>query len=356
MKYRSYSTALSFFCAVMICLFWTTSEANENFNVWPTGKWKVSNPKVHGVDSRQINKIIARTSIKGNILIIRHGYIIAEYYKNEKKRDFSPNIYSCTKGIVSALVGQAIDQGFIKGVHQSVLDYFPDYDYYKSDKRKRKITIYHLLTMSSGLQGNEGFSEFNQIYLQPDWSKFILSKKVVADPGTIFNYNSVNAHLLSAILQEATNMTAYEYAKRNLFDPLGISIKSWEQNRQKENIGGWGIRMSLGDMAKFGYLYLREGRWENKQIIPSDWIKETIKKHKDQSGDWAGWGYGYNWNILPEVPQFTYSLIGGGGQKRYLVTVIPKLDIVTVYAGPLHHNQVFDLFRKHLYSAVDPMN
>lgn len=356
MKFRSFlilNGTLPFLFVLFIC---TSLIAKDVGTVWPKVNWPVSSPEKQGLDSKQIGKIIAKVSKKSNLLIIRNGYIVAEYYKNENKRQFAPNIYSCTKGVVSALIGHAIELGYIKDVHQNIIDYFPELDHSKFDRRKSDITVYHLLTMSSGLQGIEGFAEFNQIYLQPDWGTYILSKKMVSDPGTAFNYNSLHAHLLSVILQRATKMTAYEYANQHLFNPLNISIISWEQNLQKENIGGWGIRMSMSDIAKFGYLYLHEGRWGNNQIIPSEWIKESTKQHMSQSGDWSGWGYGYNWNILPDVPQFTYSLVGGGGQFRVLITAIPTLDIVAVYAGPLFHNQVFDLYRKHLYSAVTPAN
>jgi CubicO group peptidase (beta-lactamase class C family) len=328
--------------------------AEEPLHTWPTTGWKTSSPEEHGINSSMLDELYANERFTGNLLLVRHGFLVSERYDQEQGKAFAPHIFSCTKGIISALIGIAFHHGHLTSIQQPVLDFFPEYEFANRDERKQQMTLYHLLTMTSGLRWNEGFSQYMLIYRQPDWSKYILDQPMAATPGTRFNYNSANAHLLSAILQKTTGMTTLAYAERHLFEPLGISVVEWEQTPRGVYLGGWGVKMTLEDMAKFGYLYLREGMWKGQQVVPAEWIKESIQKHMDESGDFAGWGYGYLWTVVPDMPHSISTLLGGDGQHTYLITVIPDLDIVLVYAGVMHHNEMFQLMRTYLLPAVTP--
>jgi len=337
---------------LIICFTVPILHAVEHPDIWPTTGWQASNSEDHGINSSIFNEIYANESFTGNLLLVRHGFLVSERYDQEQGKRFAPPIFSCTKGIISALIGIALHRGHLTSIQQSVLAFFPEYELSNYDKRKQKMTLYHLLTMTSGLRWNEGFSQYMLIYRQPDWCKYILDKPMADTPGTRFNYNSANAHLLSAILQIATRMNTLGYAELYLFKPLGIHIVEWEQTPRGIYLGGWGMRMTLEDMAKFGYLYLQEGRWEGKQVIPTDWIKASTQQHVEESGDFAGWGYGYLWSAPPDMPYVVNTLIGGDGQHTCMITVIPDLDIVLVYAGLTNHEEMLLLMKKYLFPAV----
>lgn len=330
-----------------------TLYADKHPGIWPTTKWMISPPEKHGINSRMLNEMFTDERFKGNLLLLRYGFLVAERYDQEKGKKYAPHIYSCTKGIISALIGIALFQGDLTSIHQNVLDFFPDLKSVKRDGQKKQITLFHLLTMTSGLWWTDAAS-VRAIYNEPDWSKYILEKPMVADPGVRFNYSSGNAHLLSAILQKATKMTTLEYAQRYLFKPLGISSIEWEKNLNNVYLGGWGVKMTLEDMARFGYLYLRKGKWKDHEVIPAEWVAVSTQLHVKQSKDWARWGYGYMWNTPPDMPYKTSSLIGGSRHYTYLITLIPDLDIVLIYAGLTNHNEILQLLKTYLLPFVTP--
>jgi CubicO group peptidase (beta-lactamase class C family) len=327
--------------------------AEKHLGLWPTSKWKISSPEKHGINSSMLDEMFTDKRFKGNLLLVRYGFLVAERYDQEKGKKYAPHIYSCTKGIISALIGIALYQRNLTSIHQNVLDFFPDFKRVKRDEQKQQITLYHLLTMTSGLWWTD-VASVRIIYDEPDWSKYILEKPMVASPGVRFNYSSGNAHLLSAILQKATKMTSLEYAQRYLFKPLGISVVEWEKNPNNVYLGGWGVKMTLEDMARFGYLYLRKGKWKDHQVIPAEWVRVSLQQHVKQTKDWAKWGYGYMWNAPPDMPYATSSLIGGNRHYTYSITLIPDLDIVLVYAGLTNHNEMLQLMKTYLLPSVTP--
>ncbi|MGD8968925.1 MAG: serine hydrolase, partial [Anaerolineae bacterium] len=159
-----------------------------------------------------------------------------------------------------------------------------------------------------------------------DWVQFTLDRRMEAEPGTRWTYNGGASHLLSAIVQETTGMTALEFAKEHLFGPLGISEVVWSGGNQGRNYGGSGLQMTPHDMAKFGYLYLNEGLWDGKQIVPAAWVEASTTNHSPTPGVY----YGYQWWVMPWAGY--YSAIGARGQ--YIV-VLPELDMVVVFTSDL---------------------
>jgi len=188
------------------------------------------------------------------LLIIRNGYIVTEAYFSPYKQQRKHNIYSCTKSFTSALIGIAIDQGCIDSLDHKVLDFFPDHTFENDDSRKQAMTLGHLLTMRSGLDWPESsvsYSSSQNILMQmlwrPDWVQLVLDRPMAAEPGTTFNYNTGVSHLLSAILQEATGMSTFSFAREYLFEPLDISHVYWESGPQGVTFGG--------AVITFRYLY-----------------------------------------------------------------------------------------------------
>ena len=263
-----------------------------------------------------------------SVLIVRHGYIVTEAYFPPYEQDTKHDVWSVTKSFVSALVGIAIEKGYIDGVTQPVLDFFPDRAVANRDSRKEAMTLEHLLTMTSGLDWSDG-TQVQQMMWSRDWVQFILDRPMAAEPGTQLNYNSGNTHLLSAILQQATGMSALDFTREHLFEPLGISVVTWESDPDGISIGGWGIQMTPRDMARFGYLYSNDGVWDGQQVVPAGWVRASVEEHVEIEEPIEPWGLhiGYGWWVHQIG---AYAAHGRGGQFIY---VIPHLDMVVVFTS-----------------------
>jgi CubicO group peptidase (beta-lactamase class C family) len=257
---------------------------------------------------------------------------------------------SCTKSFISALMGIAIEQGKIEGVDQLMLDYFPERTIENLDEAKQAITLDNLLTMSAGFDWPGGIMEpiMNDMAQSPDWLQFVLDRPIVTEPGTQFLYNSGGSNLLAAVIEEATGMSAVDYAQQNLFDPLGITQVEWAQDPQGHTSGGYGLRLAPRDMAKFGYLYLNNGLWDGKQIVPAEWTADSTTKHID--ADPLSDGYGYQWWVDKNG---YYMALGYGGQ--YII-VKPDLNLVVVFTSGLVPNDFFTpetLFNSFILPAAE---
>lgn len=251
---------------------------NESFadqvkpEYWPTKQWRTSTPEAQGMDSKKLEEMESflenECSMMGSALIVRNGSIVFEkYYSGNESLAYS--IYSVTKSIISALIGIALDKGYIESIDQKLVTFFPEYESESTDLRLKKITIRHLLSMSSGFGINLAANRsMSMCYTQP----------IKTEPGIEAYYNSCSSHLLSGIISKSTNMSTSEFCYQYLFKPLGIEKPDWSNGIDGYTKGGSGLSMKTRDMAKVGYLYLNKGVWENKQIIPAEWIKASTQK------------------------------------------------------------------------------
>jgi CubicO group peptidase (beta-lactamase class C family) len=280
-----------------------------------------------------------------SLLIIRNGYIIAETYFPPYRRHTQHQIYSVTKSFISALVGIAIEQGFIDGIDDRVLDIFPQREFAHLDERKASLTLEHLLTMTTGLDWEEGLPTYQEMGRTEDWVRYVLDKPVTAEPGQQFNYCSGCSHVMSAIIQETSGMGTLEFAEKHLFAPLGIYNVDWEPDSSGIPNGGWGLQMTPRDMAKLGYLYLNDGVWDGQQIIPAEWVRTSVTEAIQVDEDWV---YGYQWWVNPSSG--AYAAIGLAGQ---LVYVIPELDTMVVFTAALADSSVlYELIDEYVVPAV----
>ena len=165
-----------------------------------------------------------------------------------------------------------------------------------------------------------------------DWVKCMIDLPMIEKPGTHFEYCNGASFLLAAILQKQTGMNALSFAEKNLFAPLGIYKIEWPSNPQGITIGWGQLRMRPRDMAKFGYLYLNDGLWDDMRIISSQWIKESTRKHTITT---RTPGYGYQWWIINDD---IYTAIGYDGQ---FIIVAPKKKLVTVFTSSLPLKQMY---------------
>jgi hypothetical protein len=166
--------------------------------------------------------------------------------------------------------------------------------------------------------------------------QFILDSKLAETPGSSFYYNTGASHLLSAIINKSTGHKIADYAEQKLLGPMGIKDVYWQEDPQGISFGGSGIYMTPQDMARFGYLFLQNGLWRDKQLVPESWVKQATSKKVDTPAGLAGYyGYGYQW----WMNNFGgYSARGFGGQYIF---VLPEYDIVAVFTGSLQGNAFF---------------
>ncbi len=331
-------------CCLAGCIGPSIVSTRRMPDYWPTGGWRTSTPEEQGMDSvllaRAIDFIREENLRVHSLLVVRNGYIVADAYFYPFAAGSKHDLASVTKSLTSTLVGIAVDKRYIKSVQQPVLGFFPNRSVANVDAKKRAMTLEHLLTMTSGLQCINEPSEvtLSQMMATPDWVQFMLDLPMSDKPGTRFVYNSGGSHLLSAIIRETTGMSASAFARKHLFEPLGISDVVWPFDPQGVDNCGWGdLKLTPHDMAKLGYLYLNEGRWDGKQVVSSEWVAAGTSKHVSFPGA-AHDGYGYQWWCW-WVPScgYGYSAVGRGGQRIF---VVPDKDmVVVVTAGASDRDQ-----------------
>jgi len=284
---------------------------------WPTEAWRVAAPEEQGMDAALLQQMLDAIDEQNlnidSVVVVHNGYIVTEKYYRPYKQDYLHDVYSITKSVVSALIGIAIREGYITGVDDLVLDFYPERTFENDDALKRSITLEHLLTMSSGLEW-----DWDEMVSTRDWVQYVLDQ-----------YSSGNAHVLSAIIQEASGLNACDFAQLYLFDPLGISDIRWNTDLDGIPKGGWGMAMKPRDMAKLGYLYLNQGVWDGRQVIPAEWIKASTERHIQVPEPLEPWDLymGYLWWLHEDGP---YAAHGTKGQFIY---VIPESDLVVVFTG-----------------------
>lgn len=263
-------------------------------------------------------------------LVLQDGKVIKEYYKKTEDANQLHKINSITKSITAALIGIAIDQGYILNIETPLSNLFPTLP-----ENKRSLTLYHLLTMTTGEKWEEfgnGVRFPNFFVKSKNWTQYALKRPLLEYPGTKMNYNSGSSHLLSALLQKITGMSTRQFAQQSLFDPLGITEYEWEQDPQGVYIGGFSMRMKTKDMLKIGRLFLQNGNWEGRRIISSDWIHQSIIPYFT-TYEYIG-SYGFHWWVLDrdkfDVPMNLYFAMGYGGQ--YII-VVPELNLTAAISS-----------------------
>jgi len=306
---------------------------------WPTEKWQISSPEEQGMDSSILDNLsdyIENDDFNyDSVVIVKNGYIVFEKYFNYNNENNTHHLFSVTKSFVSALLGIAIEQGYIQSIHQRVIDFFPDYTIDNLDEIKEEMTIEHLITMSSGFEWVSDFPRWYDMMAAPNQVQFMLDLPMEYSPGTHFKYNSGSCQLITAILQNTTGETALNFAQEVLFDPLGIDQFYWQFDKQGINIGGTLLYTTPRDMARLGYLYLNNGTWDGKQIVPKDWVINSTKPYFRSSMESTDYGY-YWW--LDRDGEYYYAW-GSEGQKIF---VIPDYDLVVVFTASSETHEPYE--------------
>lgn len=308
----------------------------QDARTWPTRAWETSAPEQQGMDSAALADLVKFGAAEkmDSLLVTRHGRIVAEAYYAPFRSGHRHRINSATKAVTGTLIAIALGNALLDSLDRRVLEFFPDRTIANLDDNKRAITIRHLLNMTSGLEWKERLDDsvpesFLAMEQSPDWQQFILDQPMAQPPGTAFEYNSGNSHLLSAIVNKLTGNTL-DYARAQLFGPLGITDLFWRRDPQGIPAGGAGLYLQPRDMAKIGYLYLRNGIWEGRQIVPPDWIDAVKRASVDMR--LPGLRYANQFWVLPD--RHVYMAVG---YHRQLIVVMPELDVVAVATGTRHY-------------------
>ena len=299
---------------------------------WPTKGWRKATPRDVGMNQAMLDEMLELIREQGvavdSVLVIRNGYlVIDEYFPPFSKGEKHP-VFSCTKSVVSTLIGIAIDEGYIERVDQRVLDFFPNRTIQNLSPWKDAMTLGNLLTMSAGFDARDsylyGWERLRSMLESNDPVQYVLDLPVAEKPGTRFEYTNGVSHLLSAIVSETTGMSASRFAEEHLFTPLNITDFVWEGDPQGRNWGFSNLHLTPDDMAKLGYLFLNEGMWDDEQIVSQEWVEAATTSHIEAT---LVDGYGYQWWVDSEG---YYQALGYNGQFIY---VVADYNLVVVFTG-----------------------
>lgn len=324
---------------------------------WP---WEKVSPESQNIASEDLEDMVEH--IKSNnlaihsIVIYKNGTIPFEEYFDPFTNEALHNLKSTSKGIISALTGIALEEGYINSIDESIFSYLSDYNV--DTTGKSNITIRNLLTMTSGLKWDENnLNSMYTFFVNKRIVKRVLDQSLVNEPGTTFNYNTGLTHLLSAIITEASGMSTLEFAEKFLFEPLNIEQIQWDTDREGYYIGGSELFLTPRAMTKFGVMYLNDGEYQGRQIVPEDWVIESTSTQIEGSSFGADIKYGFLWWLDISNPLFTYLedenrflAMGARGQRIF---IYPELDaVVVITADQRDESQCDKLIRDFILPAL----
>jgi len=297
---------------------------------FPAAEWRTSSPEAQGVDSEALVALMDAVEADRlpihSLHVVRYGHLLLDAYFHPFLQGERHDVASVTKSVTTTLVGLAIARGALPGLDAPVyplLGAAPP-----EDLRKQQIRLRHLLTTSSGLDC--GFAPYEREMLamaaSPDWVRYALDLPMRETPGARFAYCSPGFHLLSALVTRGTNLPAEDFARERLFAPIGIGDVRWPRDPQGISHGAGDLQLRPTDLLRLGHLFLRQGEWDGRQVVPGEWIAQATRRQVDATG---AQHYGLGWWVSTDIPGM-YQAAGRGGQR---LIVWPAKDIVVVVTG-----------------------
>jgi CubicO group peptidase (beta-lactamase class C family) len=331
----------------------------------PRDEWEVSTPEKQGLDPMLVAELYydaGKLNSIYSLLIVKNGYLVAEKYFNDGSIDLKSNLQSVGKSYTSALVGLAFDQGCLTSLDQPYLDYFPEYADQIDDPRKKQITIRHLLQMRSGYPWEESDRDLWDTFIKGDFLGLMVHAPLVNDPGTEFHYSNLSSHYLGVIVDRACGTPLRTFAEEQLFEPLGAQLGEWYTTASDDRypMGCGTIHATARDAAKFGLLYLDDGFFDERQVISSDWVHDSLASYTQNprtgtprvGPNFVRTGYGYQWWSLQSGEHHYSAALGHGGQT---IALLDEFDMVIVVTGDpffLEHNANAWKYEKQLKNLV----
>ncbi|MFD6138944.1 serine hydrolase domain-containing protein [Promicromonospora sp. NPDC060271] len=286
-----------------------------------------STPLAEGVEPAAVRRLIDsldRIEDVHSVLVLRHGRVIAEGGWHPHTTDRPHEMFSVSKSFTSTAVGFAVHEGLLT-LDDSVLDLLPDDAPADPSEHLRAMRVRDLLTMTTGHSAST-MEGINRTISLPGagWARAILAEPVEHQPGTRFVYNTGATYLLSAILHRLTGERLLDYLTPRLLAPLGITHATWEQDPDGIDTGGFGLSITIEEMAAFGQLYLQGGVWEGKQLVPAEWVAAATAKQVENGPGDSDWSQGYGYQFW-QCRHGAYRADGAFGQY---ILVWPEKDLV----------------------------
>ncbi|KAA2245757.1 serine hydrolase [Chitinophaga agrisoli] len=315
----------------------------------PGGFFPHASPESQGVSSKGILAFVEAANASGiswhSFMLLRHGKVVAEGWWNPFAQEFVHSLYSLSKSFTSTAIGFLVKEGKLD-INTPVISFFPKEVPANPSENLQAMTVKNLLTMNTGHETDTmpvmGSST-------KPWTQAFLEHPVVFKPGTHFLYNTGATYMLGAILHTITGQTLEQYLAPRLFQPLEITGYDWETSPQGLNTAGYGLRVKTEDIAKLGQLYLQQGQWMGKELLPASWVKDATSHQTDSqvnNGDWSQ-GYGYQfWRC-------THNAFRGDGAFGQYCIVMPDKDAVLAVTSQTPDMQKsLNIIWEHLLPAL----
>ena len=342
------------------------AHAERSPESWPTKVWPESTPEAQGLERAELESLHrefaeGRHGYVDGMLVVRNGAVVFEKsYRHDYDRLFegkgAPGLYnyfdpqwhpywkrsdlhtmqSVTKSVTSVLVGIALRRGEIPSVDARVMPYFAAFET-TPDARREAMTLRHVLTMTTGIRWDESSVPYTdpgnncaQMEASEDWIQYVLDQPMAYEPGQRYEYNSGATQLLSYLIRKATGREADEYAKEHLFGPLGIEY-AWKRTPRGLADTEGGLYVRPRDLAKIGYLFLKDGVWEARRLLPEGWVADSTTWRIDSSS--SDRGYGYKWWVLSREGPGSYAAYFANGFGGQYLIVVPELQLLAAFTG-----------------------
>ena len=309
-----------------------------------------STPEAEGISSAAVRSFIEAADKEINTLhsfmLVRHGKVIAEAWWKPEAADKRHVLWSLSKSFTSTAVGLAVEEGKLS-LDDPVLKFFKNEAPTESSENLKAMRVRDLLSMSGGHDVEPKFA----IDQGPSVKAF-LNHPVTHKPGTWFRYNTPGSYMLSALVTKATGQKVLDYLTPRLFEPLGIENPEWGATAEGYNFGGYGLFIRTEDIAKFGLLYLRKGKWNGKTLLPEKWVEAATSKQVDNSkapsAKTTDWQQGYGFQFW----RCQHNAFRGDGRDGQICLVMPEQDaVVAITAQTGQMQKELDLVWEKLLPA-----
>ena len=288
--------------------------------------WIEKSPESIGLDAIEVNQLMDFVKIPEfntqAAILIQGNYIIAEYYGEGYDKSSLVTSWSVAKSFTSTLIGIAIDEGYISSINDPITDYLPEW----KGKDQDNILLKHLLAMQSGMDDHP----LAGVVFSTNMVKYSLDRDVLRPPETAFSYSNEDSMLLGEILENATGFSVQDYADKKLFNILEIEDKWWT-DQAGNTVTYAGLDMNPRDFAKFGLMVAQDGKWENKEVVSSEWLETATNNYNDLAP------YGFQWWTSNSPDEKDYNFFSAKGLDGQLIYVWPEIDLVFVRFTKYQH-------------------
>jgi len=327
----------------------TATLPEDAVTYFPETTWRTASPEQVGIPSSVLARVDQRVGSNtwrglNSFLVIRRGYLVRESYFGGSSRDDVHTMQSVSKSVTSLVTGIASDQGSLD-LEAPVLSLLPEYANASPDPRLARVTVRHLLEMRSGINFYENPYSGSPLETlntsRGDWVRIALEQPFNAEPGALWQYNSGGVIALGAAVASATSTLFYAYARERLFTPLGIAGQYWIVSGYDGTVHtGGGLNTRAIDLAKIGYLVLKQGQWNGREIVSSAWLARSTAPITLRASQFGGVSvdYGFLWWMAPinaaiSTGDLSNRVIIASGNLNQFLFIVPSLDLIVVNTG-----------------------